>query len=144
MADGEASEPEASEPGGDDEAAAEELPGVAAEDVETGPEEDEAADVAAPDLTSPAPEEVQRPSEATPEPLPDTVPMPVVARNGSSAAGQGVPTTPVSTTGPDDVDAPSTPEPRRPRPAPRKPAARKSGRPSVPSWDDIMFGKKPD
>jgi hypothetical protein len=144
MADGEASEPEASEPGGDDEAAAEELPGVAAEDVETGPEEDEAADVAAPDLTSPAPEEVQRPSEATPEPLPDTVPMPVVARNGSPAAGQGVPTTPVSTTGPDDVDAPSTPEPRRPRPAPRKPAARKSGRPSVPSWDDIMFGKKPD
>jgi hypothetical protein len=28
-----------------------------------------------------------------------------------------------------------------PRPAP---PARKSGRPSVPSWDDIMFGRKND
>jgi hypothetical protein len=29
----------------------------------------------------------------------------------------------------------------RPTPPPR-PAARKSGRPSVPSWDDIMFGRR--
>ncbi|NUO91166.1 MAG: DUF3071 domain-containing protein [Dermatophilaceae bacterium] len=44
----------------------------------------------------------------------------------------------------------AAPGPRRaPRPAPKptpKPAppARKSGRPSVPSWDDIMFGRKTD
>jgi hypothetical protein len=32
-----------------------------------------------------------------------------------------------------------------PRPAPKPaPPARKSGRPSVPSWDDIMFGRKTD
>jgi hypothetical protein len=31
----------------------------------------------------------------------------------------------------------------RAKPAPRPaPAARRSGRPSVPSWDDIMFGRK--
>lgn len=34
------------------------------------------------------------------------------------------------------------------RPVPRRPASRastrKSGRPSVPSWDDIVFGRKPD
>ncbi len=37
------------------------------------------------------------------------------------------------------------PQPRRPKPSPHKGAsARKSGRPSVPSWDDIMFGKKSD
>lgn len=36
------------------------------------------------------------------------------------------------------------PQPRRPKQPSRRPAARKSGRPSVPSWDDIMFGKKPD
>ncbi|GAA2491871.1 hypothetical protein GCM10009858_32380 [Terrabacter carboxydivorans] len=36
-------------------------------------------------------------------------------------------------------------QPQRPKPTPR-PAqpARKSGRPSVPSWDDIMFGRKND
>lgn len=36
-------------------------------------------------------------------------------------------------------------QPQRPKPAPR-PAqpSRKSGRPSVPSWDDIMFGRKND
>ena len=38
------------------------------------------------------------------------------------------------------------PQPRStPRPAPKPaPPARKSGRPSVPSWDDIMFGRKTD
>ena len=29
-------------------------------------------------------------------------------------------------------------------PQPRRPSTRKSGRPSVPSWDDIMFGRKGD
>jgi hypothetical protein len=29
-------------------------------------------------------------------------------------------------------------------PKPKPPPARRSGRPSVPSWDDIMFGRKPD
>lgn len=29
-------------------------------------------------------------------------------------------------------------------PKPKPPPTRKSGRPSVPSWDDIMFGRKPD
>ncbi|HET6667204.1 MAG TPA: septation protein SepH, partial [Intrasporangium sp.] len=71
-------------------------------------------------------------------------------------------------TGPDDgdlpgrareaVDAPDYDDPpadevttsrARPRPstpsAPsRRPSTRKSGRPSVPSWDDIMFGRKGD
>ncbi|WP_323098626.1 septation protein SepH [Intrasporangium sp. YIM S08009] len=32
----------------------------------------------------------------------------------------------------------------RPTPPPRPAAARKSGRPSVPSWDDIMFGRRGD
>lgn len=35
-------------------------------------------------------------------------------------------------------------EPAEPTTPPRRPASRKSGRPSVPSWDDIMFGKKSD
>ncbi|GAA2152269.1 DUF3071 family protein [Humibacillus xanthopallidus] len=38
--------------------------------------------------------------------------------------------------------APPAPSPKRPAPA--RPAARKGGRPSVPSWDDIMFGRKGD
>ena len=29
-------------------------------------------------------------------------------------------------------------------PKPKPPPARRSGRPSVPSWDDIMFGRRPD
>jgi hypothetical protein len=32
----------------------------------------------------------------------------------------------------------------RPAPARRPSTARKSGRPSVPSWDDIMFGRRGD
>jgi hypothetical protein len=139
MADG-----HASETGQEGEMAVEDLPGEAADAVEAGPAEDDTNDAAVPGPTSPAPAEIEDSSRPTPEHLPDTVPMPVVARNGSAIADLGVPPAPVSTTEPDDVDAPSTPEPRRPQPAPRKPAARKSGRPSVPSWDDIMFGKKPD
>jgi hypothetical protein len=36
----------------------------------------------------------------------------------------------------------TAPAPAGPKPKP--PPTRKSGRPSVPSWDDIMFGRKPD
>ena len=38
----------------------------------------------------------------------------------------------------DDTAAPATPDPSAPRPA-----RKKGGRPSVPSWDDVVFGAKP-
>lgn len=49
----------------------------------------------------------------------------------------------------DDLDPPAdqvTASRAKPRPAtrPSRPSTRKSGRPSVPSWDDIMFGRKGD
>lgn len=42
----------------------------------------------------------------------------------------------------EQVPAPAAVSPKRP--APPRPAPRKGGRPSVPSWDDIMFGRKGD
>lgn len=42
----------------------------------------------------------------------------------------------------EQVPAPAAVSPKRP--APTRPAPRKGGRPSVPSWDDIMFGRKGD
>jgi hypothetical protein len=42
----------------------------------------------------------------------------------------------------EQVPAPAAVSPKRP--AATRPAPRKGGRPSVPSWDDIMFGRKGD
>ncbi|HET7399350.1 MAG TPA: hypothetical protein VFJ94_12600, partial [Intrasporangium sp.] len=40
------------------------------------------------------------------------------------------------------ADDPGT-GPQGAAPPPRKPTGRRSGRPSVPSWDDIVFGRRP-
>jgi hypothetical protein len=42
-----------------------------------------------------------------------------------------------------EPEAPAEPAPARPTP-PKRPASGRKGRPSVPSWDDIMFGRKGD
>lgn len=82
--------------------------------------------------------------ERSRDPEPQAMPDPVATRNGSQRSQADGPVKDLPTGSRSDSDQPPTPEPRRPRPAQKRPAARKSGRPSVPSWDDIMFGKKPD
>ncbi|HET7800741.1 MAG TPA: septation protein SepH [Humibacillus xanthopallidus] len=100
---------------------------------------------------------------ATPEPEPEPQPTPVSPPKPGPRPRQAERTQPVrqgapgagsssasrADNGQDDGDelieeqvAPSAASPKRPAPA--RPAARKGGRPSVPSWDDIMFGRKGD
>ena len=77
----------------------------------------------------------------------DAVAEPTSTQNGRvrpPADPPAQPSAPAAAARPVDAEEQPVPEPRRPRPATKRPAARKSGRPSVPSWDDIMFGKKPD
>jgi hypothetical protein len=64
--------------------------------------------------------------EAATEPLPSSA-----RRTGTDGARGQVASAPQA--------SPATGSPQKP-----KPPARKSGRPSVPSWDDIVFGRKPD
>jgi hypothetical protein len=102
--------------------------------------------------------------ESEPEPEPEAPPKPVATPKPAPRPRQAERTQPVrqsspggSRTPPPDVEAehddgdelieeevaaPAAASPKRPASA--RPAPRKGGRPSVPSWDDIMFGRKGD
>ncbi len=72
---------------------------------------------------------------------------PAAARKGASARSRHRPDLTDDHPEQDDPPADEVTSPREskspsPRAAPRRPSTRKSGRPSVPSWDDIMFGRK--
>ena len=92
-----------------------------AEELEPAAADDDAADVAdtAPQVPAPPVEDVPDTAEPDAEPISDP-----------------------------DVPAAETPSPEpapapAPAPEPARPTPRKKGRPSVPSWDDVVFGAKP-
>ncbi|MGN6752330.1 MAG: septation protein SepH [Intrasporangium sp.] len=106
---------------------------------------DSLAAAEAEDAPDPSPQREATPDPArSRDPEPEATPEPVATRNGSQRPLTEVATKDLPTASGNDSDQVAAPEPRRPGPAQKRPAARKSGRPSVPSWDDIMFGKKPD
>ena len=88
-----------------------------------------ATDVPDAELEAQAPpvEDAPAPAEQAAEPVTEVVAEPV-----NDTAGD--------TDEPAEAQAPA-PEPA-PSPGPARPA-RKKGRPSVPSWDDVVFGAKP-
>jgi hypothetical protein len=98
--------------------------------------------------------------EADPEPVPEPEqqqpPAPRARRvdrtqplRQTAPAGRGSSKADGSSEGDDDgheliEEQVASPAATTDRPSPSRPAARKGGRPSVPSWDDIMFGRKGD
>ncbi|GAB3436622.1 hypothetical protein GCM10027517_06980 [Phycicoccus ginsengisoli] len=112
-----------------------------------------------------APEETREPeagpeTEATAEPtatrVPTATPAPKKAREPEAAPGPKSAAEPTPARAPEAAPEPNSaaePTPARapkaaPEPTPEptpatRPAKRRAGRPSVPSWDDVMFGAKP-
>ncbi|TQM57752.1 septation protein SepH [Humibacillus xanthopallidus] len=122
--------------------------------VEDDGHDDDVDDVDAVDDTGGAAPDEAVPERATPPvapPKPGPRPRPA---ERTQPVRQGAPTSTSSAARADDaqddgselieeqVPAPAAASPKRPAPA--RPATRKGGRPSVPSWDDIMFGRKGD
>lgn len=93
---------------------------------------------AEPKATDPRHPELQRPA----------IPKPFDPRRGNQENRVTQPTLPTAAPAADDQQAPAAAQPEAPaEPAPepkKKPARRGSKRASVPSWDEIMFGKKAD
>ena len=102
-----------------------------------------------------APDNTPRPESPEPEPLPLQDLPPVPEPTSPTADGVSAGDAPTSETSPGpDEQAPEPAQERaeqpvrhgEPTPRPKRPAheaARKTGRPSVPAWDEIMFGSRP-
>ena len=94
------------------------------------------------DAVSAEPEpEASEPEPEASEPEPAEAVQQAVSETAEVQPEASEPTEPVREKAVEQPE-PEQPEPEQPRPGPARPA-RKKGRPSVPSWDDVVFGARP-